>query len=203
MRLRRMLPTLLLAGGLSVAIAILAAARRSELTFALAAFLFVLQLLLALARINVPLWRGAQPASDAAWAWDNSVLTGLAYAWGAAVMLTAYPFGGLVWQHWWQYGLAMALLGAGTLVVAGYVIGTRPPFRTGAPLNRLMRMTIGLVAAVVAALIYLVASGKLATPKDDWAAIVVFVAGGVTVLIVSLVSLVTWRRTGGGQPIEA
>lgn len=196
MRLRRMLPTLLLAGGLSVAIAVLAAARRSELTLALAAALFALQVLLVLARINVPLWRGVQSGSEPAWAWDNSVLTSLSFAWGAAVMLTAYPLGGLVWRHWWQYGLGMALLGAGTLAVAGYLIGTRPPFRAGAPLTLLMRMTIGLVAAIIAALIYLVASGKLATPKDDWAANVVFLAGGVTVLIVSLTSLLTWRRVG-------
>jgi NADH:ubiquinone oxidoreductase subunit 5 (subunit L)/multisubunit Na+/H+ antiporter MnhA subunit len=50
-------------------------------------------------------------------------------------------------------------------------------------------------AVVVAALIYLLASGKLATPKDDWAANVVFLAGGVTILLISLVSLQTYRRT--------
>jgi uncharacterized membrane protein len=56
-------------------------------------------------------------------------------------------------------------------------------------------MTLALVVAVAAALTYLVVSGKLATPKDDWAANVVFVTGGVTVLLISIASLVTHRRT--------
>ncbi|MEI9898975.1 MAG: hypothetical protein WDN31_01345 [Hyphomicrobium sp.] len=198
MRLRRMLPTLLLACALSVAIAILAAARRSELTLALAAFLFVLQVVLALLRINVPLWRSGGGASDAGWAWDNSALTALTYAWAAAVLLTVYPLGGLVWRHWWQYGLGMALLGVGTLVVAGYLIGSRPPHSNGRGLRRLMGMTVALSACVIASLVYLVASGKLATPKDDWAANVVFIAGGATVLIISLISLQTYRGSGAG-----
>lgn len=196
MRLRGMLPTLLLAAALSIVIAILAAARRSELTLSLAAFLFVLQVVFALARINVPLWRSKVPAQNVDWAWDNSFLTALTYGWGAAVMLTAYPLGGLVWRHWWQYGLGMALLAAGTLFVARALIGggTAQAERRGLAL--LMRSTIALIAAVVAALIYLVASGKLATPKDDWAANVVFLAGGVTVLLISLASLQTYRRAG-------
>lgn len=196
MRSRGMLTTLLLAAALSIVIAILAAARRSEATFALAAFLFVLQVVFALARINVPLWRSEARARSIDWAWHNSLLTALTYAWGAAVMLTAYPLGGLVWRHWWQYGLGMALLSAGTLVVARALIGGGAAEPEGRGLKLLMRSTIALMAAVVAALIYLVASGKLATPKDDWAANVVFLAGGVTVLLISLASLQTYRRVG-------
>ncbi len=192
---KRMLSILLLAGALSVGIAILAAARRSEATLALAALLFALQVLVVLLRTNVPLWRGSAGA-DAGWAWDNSVLTAISYAWGAAVMLTVYPLGGLVWRHWWQYGLGMALLAAGTLVVAGYLVGARKPHDDGRGLVVLMRMTVGLVVAVVASLVYLVASGKLATPKDDWAANVVFITGGVTVLAISLASLLSYRRVG-------
>ena len=45
MHLKRMLPTLLMAAALSVAIAVFAAARHSELTFVLAAALFALQVL--------------------------------------------------------------------------------------------------------------------------------------------------------------
>lgn len=196
MRLKRMLPILFLAGALSVGIAVLAAGRRSETTLALAALLFALQVVVVLLRINVPLWR-SKGGADAGWAWDNSVLTAVSYAWGAAVMLTVYPLGGLVWRHWWQYGLGMALLSAGTLVVAGYLVGMRQPHDNGHGLAMLMRMTIGLSVAVVASLIYLVTSGKLATPKDDWAANVVFIAGGVTVLAISLASLLSYRRVGG------
>lgn len=196
MRLRRMLPILLLAAALSVAIAVLAAARRSELTLALAAFLFALQVALALLRIHVPLWRSRPGSINAAWAWDNSVLTALTYGWGAAMLLTVYPLGGLVWRHWWQYGLGMALFAVGTLLVARQMIGSRTPHDSGKGLTQLMYATMGLVVAVVAALVYLVGSGKLATPKDDWAANVVFIAGGVTILLISVASLVTYKRAG-------
>ncbi len=196
MQAKRMLPTLMLAAALSAVIAVLAAARHSELTFAMAALLFALQVLLWLLRINLPLWRSGASPSEPAWAWDNSVLTAVTYAWGAAVMLTVYPLGGLVWQHWWQYGLGMALLGGVTLLVAQRLVGGSPSQRDGKGLTTLMVMTMGLVAAIVGALIYLVGSGKLATPKDDWAANVVFLTGGVTILLISVVSLVTYRRVG-------
>jgi hypothetical protein len=187
-----MLTTLPLAAALSIVIAVLAAGRRSELTFSLAAFLFALQVSLLLLRINVPLWRDAATAT-VDWAWDNSILAAFTYGWGAAVMLTAYPLGGLVWQHWWQYGLGMALLGAGTLLCARFLLGRAP--RSGRGLRALMQMTMAQTAAVAAALVYLLASGKLTTPKDDWAANVVFLAGGVTILLISLTSLQTYRRT--------
>jgi len=196
MPVKRMLPTLLLAAALSVVIAVLAAARQSQLTFSIAAALFALQVVVFLARINVPLWgSGAAAATDARWAWDNSVLTATTYGWGAAVMFTAYSLGGLVWRHWWQYGAGMALLGAAAFISASYLIGSQAPFRSGAGLRRLMQLTLVLVVAVIVALIYLIGSGKLETPKDDWAANIVFLAGGLTVLAVSVASLITYGRT--------
>lgn len=201
MRLRPMLSLVLLAFVLSIFVAVLAAARRSETTLALAALLFGLQVLVVALRINVPLLRSPAPPADADWAWDNALLTAITYAWGAGVMFTAYSLGGLVWRHWWQYGAGMLLLGGGALGIAGYLIGTRAPHAAGRGLDLLMRVTAAHVAAVVAALAYLVASGKLATLKDDWAANQVFITGGVTVLIISLASLAVWRRmtrTPGG-----
>lgn len=199
MRLRPTLPTLLLAFVLSVLIAVLAAARGSQLTFALAAVLFALQMLVILLRLNLPLWRpGAEP-ENAEWAWDNSVLTAIAYAWGAMVMFTAYSLGGLVWRHWWQYGAGMLMLGAGALLVARYLIGPRAVRASTRALDALMRATMLHAAAVVSALAYLLASGKLATVKDDWAANQVFLTGGGVVLLISLVSLLTWRFSQKGS----
>lgn len=194
MRLKRMLPTLLLAMALSVLIAIAAAARRSELTLMLAAVLFVLQVLLVLLRVNVPLWRADGRAATSDWAWDNAVLAAISYAWGALVMLTAYPLGGLVWRHWWQYGAGMLLLAAGTIACTAYLIGAHAPRAGGKALETLMRVTALQAAAIVAGLVYLVGTGKLATLKDDWAANQVFIGGGVMVLVISLVSLATYRR---------
>lgn len=195
MPVKRMLPTLLLAAVLSVIIAVLAAARQSQPIFALAAALYALQVIMFLLRINVPLWRPGAGSGDARWAWDNSVLTAATYGWGAAVMFTAYSLGGLVWRHWWQYGAGMVLLAAAALAAASYLIGSRAPFRSGPGLRRLMQLTLALIVAVVISLIYLVGSGKLATPKDDWAANIVFLTGGLTVIAISVASLVTYRRS--------
>lgn len=203
MHSRRLLPIVLIAFVLSILIAVVAAARRSEVTFALAAILFGAQVLLALLRINVPLWRPGANAANGNWAWDNSMLAAITYGWGAGVMFTAYSLGGLVWRHWWQYGAGMLLLGAGVLACAGYLIGARAPHAEGGGLRTLMRITVVHAVAVVAALVYLLASGKLATPKDDWAANVVFITGGVTILLISLVSLTTWRRLGGSRQRSA
>jgi len=195
-----MLPTLVLAFMVSILICVLAAARHSELTVALAAALFALQAIVVLVRINVPLWGAGTNPGRHVWAWDNSLLTAIAYAWGSAAMFTIYSLGGLVWRHWWQYGAGMLLLAASTLICARLLVGsgTTAP-ADGRALRTLMRVTMLQMAAVVAALVYLVASGKLATLKDDWAANQVFIAGGVTVLVISLVSLITWRRLGGAQ----
>ncbi|MFA5899030.1 MAG: hypothetical protein WC829_07950 [Hyphomicrobium sp.] len=203
MRLKRMLPTLLLAMVLSVLIAVAAAARRSELTLMLAAGLFVLQVLLALLRINAPLWRAGVRAATSDWAWDNAMLAAISYAWGGLVMLTAYPLGGLVWRHWWQYGAGMLLFAAATIACTAYLIGYREPRAGGGALHALMRVTTVQAAAVVAGLVYLVGTGKLATLKDDWAANQVFIAGGVLVLVISLVSLQTYRRQRAAERLSA
>jgi hypothetical protein len=105
MSFRSMLPTLLLAFALSIFVCVLAAARGSTVTLALAAGLFAVQVLFALLRINVPLWRAiANPAADFEWAWSNTMLTAFAYAWGATAMFAIYSLTGLAWRHWWQYG---------------------------------------------------------------------------------------------------
>lgn len=191
MRLKSMLPTLLGAFALSIFVAVMAAARHSVDVVALAALLFSLQVLLVLLRFNVPIWRGnAAAAND--WAWNNTLLAGLSYAWGAAAMFTMYSLGGLIWRHWWQYGAGMLLLGAANVLVARHLLGGVN--RDAGALRTLMLGTLAQVAAIVVALVYLFGSGKLATAKDDWAANIVFIAGGVTILIISAISLVTWRR---------
>ena len=87
MSFRSMLLTLLLAFALSIFVCVLAAARGSAATLALTAGLFGVQVLFALLRINIPLWRAdAGPFEEFEWAWSNTMLTALVYAWGAAAM---------------------------------------------------------------------------------------------------------------------
>lgn len=194
MRLRSLLSVLLLAFALSIFVGVLAVARGSELTLALAAALFVLQTLFVLARTSAPLWR--EPRADQAsldWAWDNTLLTGIVYAWGAAALFSIYGLSGLRWQHWWQYGLGFALLSAGAFLCANQ-LSTRARHDRAAALTALKVMTIAQLVAVLGGLIFLVGSGKLGAAKPDWAANHVFIAGGVTVAIISLVSLLALRR---------
>lgn len=194
MRLRSLLPVLLAAFALSVFVGVLAAARGSELTLALAAGLFVLQALFVLARTNAPLWR--DPGSDAGsldWAWDNTHLTAIVYAWGAAAMFSIYGLSKLHWRHWWQYGAGFVLLAAGAFLCA-HLLSTRARHDRAAALVALNAVTIAQLVAVAGALVFLFGSGKLATVKQDWAANIVFVAGGVTVAVISLVSLLALRR---------
>src|SRR4029078_1802569 len=105
MPLKPMLPALLLAFALSILVAVLATPRGASVPLALAAGLFALQVLFSLVRINAPLWQSNSPAAaDIEWAWANTVLTALVYAWGAVAMFSIYSLSGLAWRHWWQYG---------------------------------------------------------------------------------------------------
>lgn len=195
MPLRPMLPTLLLAFAVSILVCVLAAARGSEVTLALAAALFALQVFFVLLRVNVPLWlAGEARAVGADWACTNSVLAAIVYAWGASAMFTVYALSGLAWQHWWQYGAGMALLALAALLCARYLAGDHEGSAPSQSLTILAAITTAQAIAVGIALAYLVASGKLATAKADWAANHIFIAGGVAIGLISLVSLVTYRR---------
>jgi hypothetical protein len=190
---RRTLTTLLLAFALSLLIVVLAAGRGSLATLAIAAGLFGVQVVLVLLRFNIPLWRAPQYTAGQDWAWDNTMLTALVYAWGAAAMFTIYSQTPLYWRHWWQYGLGMALLGVAAVLSALYLARRNGPVERAKALRLLIAMSVAQLIAVVTALIYLVASGALATIKDDWAANPVFIVGGLTVAAISLVSLYTHR----------
>jgi hypothetical protein len=195
MPLRPYLPVLLLAFALSLIVGVLAATRDAGVTLALAAALFGLQVLFVLARINAPLWSDANPMpADADWAWSNTVLTALVYAWGAAAMFSIYALSGLRWQHWWQYGAGMTLLAVAALFCANYLVGGRGRYTPAKSLAILMGVTVAQTIAVAGALVYFFAAGKLYTTRADWAANDVFLTGGFTVGIVSIVSLLAYRR---------
>jgi hypothetical protein len=187
--------TLLLAFALSILIVVLAAGRGSLATLAIAAGLFGVQVVLVLLRFNIPLWRTPRATAGQDWAWDNTMLTALVYAWGAAAMFAIYSQTLLAWRHWWQYGLGMALLGAAAVLSALYLARSNGPVERAKALRLLIALSVAQLIAVASALIYLVASGALATIKDDWAANPVFIVGGLTVAAISLVSLYTHRHS--------
>ncbi len=198
MPLRPLLPALLLALVMSIIVGVLAVGRNSGLTLALAVALFALQMLFALLRTNVPFWRedaeGPRDTAIALCVRRNTLLAALVYAWGAAAILALYSLSGLSWQHWWQYGAAMALVAAGVFLYAHLLTDENGTYRKPQALNGLMWLTVAQGIAVIGVVIYLVTSGKLFTLRSDWAANYVFASGSVTLAVLSTVSVLTYLR---------
>jgi hypothetical protein len=204
MPLRPMLPAVLFAFAMSILIGVLSVTRGASVPLGIAAGLFSLQVLVTLWRINAPLWSSdAAHGTGADWAWSNTVLAAIVYAWGAAAMFTIYSLTGLHWRHWWQYGAGMALLAAAALLCATYLASGRGRYGRATSLNILMSIAAAQAVSVVGALVYLVATGKLDTPKSDWAANHIFIAGCVTIGIISIVSLLAHRRCAAALPVSA
>jgi hypothetical protein len=198
MSLRPLLPWLLLAGALSIAVMVLGAGRGDKFYPALAAGLFAGAVIAAAIWINAPLWRARAPESHVAEDVKTALvcnvwLAALVYGWGALAMFAVYSLSDLVWRHSWQYGLGAALFAAG---VSFYALrlesaGDRsePPFQ--------LTLLHGLAAAT--GLAYLISEGKLATHRGDWAANDVFVAGGIAIVALCIIAGLTqtraWRRS--------
>lgn len=198
MPLRPLLPAILLALVMSIVVGVLATGRNSGLTLALAVALFALQMLFALARTNAPFWRpdAAQPEGDvvALCVRRHTVLAALVYTWGASAVLAIYSLSSLVWRHWWQYGIGLAVVAVAIFIYAHLLTAERGPFRTPRALGILMGLTAlqGLGAGAV--LVYLVFWGKLVTLRGDWAANYVFAAGCITLGVLSGISVLTYRH---------
>jgi hypothetical protein len=186
----------------SVLVMVLAAARDTRLVFALAATLFAVQMIFTTLRINWPLMRDgpAQSEEGAAVAsvLRNSVLAGLVYAWGAAAMLTVYSLSGLSWRHGWQYGAAMALIAIGIFVYTRWLSADNSGLRTPHALAAVTSLGALQGLGMIAALAFLLLSGKLATHKSDWAANDIFLAGSATLALLSLISVLTYRKLAQG-----
>lgn len=140
--------------------------------------------------VNVPVWRAPESFRDDAigYARRNTRLAALVYAWGAAAMLAVYEWSGLEWRHGWQYGTLMALVAA-ALILYVRRLGTHPVMPP-------LWLTMLHAAAATAALVFLVGTNKLATVKGDWAANDVFLYGGIGIVAVCLIAVVTQARLG-------
>jgi hypothetical protein len=150
-------------------------------------------------QINSPWWHTAQsigpPAGSAqpVMASRNASLLALGYSWAAASMLAVYLLTPLRWQHGWQYGLGMALIAA--LI---YGAGQRIPGHwTPQSSRRLIGMSLLHGWAASAGLFWLIYTGKMLSPKADWAANVVFVTGAIAIAGLSAIAIRTARLLAG------
>ncbi len=117
----------------------------------------------------------------------NALLLALGYLWASASMLGVYLGTTLRWQHGWQYGAAMAVIGLLTFVVAR---STRRNWDPTA-LNRLTWAALLQSWAASGAIIWLAATAKLLSTRGDWAANVIFLTGATIVAGVSAM----WLRS--------
>lgn len=124
----------------------------------------------------------------------NAQLIGTVYGWGGLAMLAVYMISGLKWQHGWQYGSGMLLIALALHAYAHMVAAPASPLATPHALTLSAMLVLAQAVAAAVALAILVASGKLATTKGDWAANHIFVAGGLAIVVVSVLAYATYRR---------
>jgi hypothetical protein len=125
-------------------------------------------------------------------------LIGAAWAWAGAGMLGCYYLTDLSWQHAWQYGLAMLLISGALQQYAvlredsAAVVSGEGPVRTARLLTMLQAV------AALAGVVMLAMSGKLEANGRDWAANIVFVAGGLAIFSLSMAALRAEKRALDG-----
>ena len=184
----------------------------AELSY-FAAFAFAAGLLRATWQVNRPWWTvkseqdiGPVPAGiQPLLAERNAVLLSIGYGWGSLSMLGVYLGTQLRWQHGWQYGAAMAVLGLLVFVVARSVRSNW----TQDVLNRLTWATLVQSWAASGAVLWLAATAKLLSTRSDWAANVIFLTGativaGVSAMWLRSVRLIRAREGAGAgtRPIQ-
>ena len=112
-------------------------------------------------------------------------LMSIAWGWAGIAMLACYYLTDLSWQHAWQYGAGMLLIAGLTAQYARARLkpGSRFAAKDMVSAARLLTHLQGLAA--ILGVVVLALSGKLDAAKQDWAANVVFVAGGLALFALS------------------
>jgi hypothetical protein len=204
MSLRPFIALLLLTSLVSLAGLTLSAAVQDKWHSALSAGMFALAAVIVGARINIPYWQddavhagGAADRTATAALRRTTRVTAIIYAWGAMALFLMYGPAGLTWRHGWQYGLAMALISIALSSYARRLGQPGSPLATPSAIGTAVRLGAVHGLAASAAVAWLIASGKLATQKGDWAANNIFLAGGLAVVLLSAFAVRTHRKLEG------
>ena len=149
-------------------------------------------------KVNAPYWNLPSATGSAETIANASRRNARLLAWtwgaGAASMLSVYLLSGLRWQHGWQYGGGMLLIAC---LAFAYSLSVGVP---GSVLrrSRYLNGAAALVAlqgiAAIGGIMILVLSGKVTSIKGDWAANVIFVAGGLAITVLSAIAVRTHAR---------
>ena len=164
---------------------------------AAALFLPVMSTVVGL-KVNAPYWaRVTAPSGVDALAnatRRNARLMAWTWGAGAASMLAVYLLSGLKWQHGWQYGCGMVLIAALGFLYSLSVAAPTSTLRRPGCLNAAAMLAATQGIAAIAGIMILVLSGKVASAKGDWAANVIFVAGGFAITVLSAIAVRTHAR---------
>ena len=212
MPLTTLLPWIMAAIVASIAAMVTGVASDLPIFSGTAAALFAAALFATAVDVNRPWWGGAPlaPAEDdvlVVAAVRNARLLALGYFWGALALLSVYRLTALRWQHGLQYGAGMALLGWLALLYVHFVV--RPGSRLRSPRALALATWLSLAhgGAALGGVLFLLVSGKINSIKDDWAANQIFLAGGVALVGLSLISAYTQlclsRRSVGGTTAQS
>lgn len=176
----------------------LAAAGLHKSGSAVAAAIFAAAIVAAALWTNVGAWRrrfvptsAAEIVTPRIAIWHNAFLTMLAYLWGGITLLAVYLGAGLIWQHGWQYGTIMLIIAACHAVYLHRISNPDDSYASARAIDVMSTLAKVQAIAIAIALAWLMTSGKLATPKGDWAANLVFLAGGFAVMCTSLIGVKT------------
>lgn len=120
-------------------------------------------------------------------------LTSITLVWAGIALLISYPIVGLKWQHGWQYGAGALLLAAGFAAYAKRLWTAGDPATLPGAIEFSRKLSIGFAAAIAGSAIWLIASGKLATIKNDWLANDVFLATGACIFALAVLCVVRAR----------
>lgn len=198
MPLSKLLPWILAAMVASIAGMVTGVSANMRHFSLMAAGLFALALVATSVDANRMWWRPdeaeleAEAQANAAIA--NSHLLVIGYFWGALALLMVYRLTSLRWQHGLQYGAGMAAIG--WLVLVYVHLLARPASRLRSPASIMLAtwLTLAHGGAALGGVLFLILSGKINSMKGDWAANHVFLAGGLSVAGLSLISAYTQFR---------
>lgn len=163
-----------------------------------AAGLFAIALVASAVEVNAPFWRTDGEALDpdgmANAAVRNLRLVALGYLWGALALFMIYRLTPLRWQHGLQYGAGMALVAWLIQLYVHFLVQPRSRLRSPRAMLQATWAAILHGSGALGGLMFLLLSGKINSIKDDWAANQVFLAGGIAIVALSVVSVYTQLR---------
>jgi hypothetical protein len=168
------------------------AAHRTE--SALAAAVYAIVFVATALRTNSPLWRqSARNANvtprDALR--QTAALVMLAYLWCAITFYAIYLGTQIHWQHGWEYGSALLVIGLAHAFYLWRLADPNGPFSGPIAVAGAARLALFQAVAIACGLIWIIAAGKLSSPKGDWAANQIFLAGGIMIICLSMIIVKT------------